>query len=255
MSKAFWADYRENFGINRPTQQLISNGLYIPGTNVDGGTAAGPGNLENAINVGGGPGGGDVIDFGTPVPVNYHETAQGPASHAHGMEYNSQVIQTLILSTEAKIVNNTMWTYTKRDTFNSDGYSEIMDPSWTLDNRSEFIVTKPLVTINTGAEEKYQSTRAYDDFFFEPVNVWDLSNPSLRGDINSYLSSAGAGGNPSSGLMLPRPSAHRLGKRSGRRCAMLPSVSLPVSPYAAASGISPMPTLSSTIQIMRRNTI
>src|SRR5208283_3466821 len=81
MSKAFWADYRENSGINRPTQQLISNGLYIPGTNIDNGTMAGPGNLENALNVGTGPGGGDTIAFGTPVQVDYHETAQGPASH------------------------------------------------------------------------------------------------------------------------------------------------------------------------------
>jgi len=194
MAKAFWADYRENFGINRPTQQLISNGLYVPGTNVDNGTMAGPGNLQNAINVGTGPGGGDVIDFGAPVPVNYHQTAQGPASHAHGMEYNSQVIQTLILSTDAKVVNNTLWTYTKRDTFNSDGYSEIVDPSWTLDNRTSLIITKPWVTVNTGLEEKYQSTRAYDDFFFEPVNVWDLSNDALRGDINSYLAAGGGGG-------------------------------------------------------------
>jgi catecholate siderophore receptor len=194
MAKAFWADYRENFGINRPTQALISDGLYVPGTNIDGGTMAGPGNLQNAINVGGGPGGGDVIAFGTPVPINYHETAQGPASHAHGMEYNSQIIQTLILSTDAKIVNNTMWTYTKRDTFNSDGYSEIVDPSWTFDNRTSLIITKPWVTLNTGLEEKYQSTRAYDDFFFEPVNVWDLSNTALRGDINSYLSKNGPGG-------------------------------------------------------------
>ena len=190
MSKAFWADYRENFGINRPTQQLISNGLYIPGTNINNGTMAGPGNLENAINVTG----SDTIDFGTPVPVDYHETAQGPASHAHGMEYNTQVIQTLILSTEAKIVNNTMFSYTKRDTFNSDGYSEIVDPSWFIDNRTSFIVVKPFVTVNTGLEEKYQSTRAYDDFFFEPVNVWDLSNRAFRSDINSYLAAIGGGG-------------------------------------------------------------
>jgi outer membrane receptor protein involved in Fe transport len=190
MSKAFWADYRENFGINRPTQQLISNGLYIPGTNVNNGTMAGPGNLENALNVNG----SDTIDYGTPVPVDYHETAQGPASHAHGMEYNAQIIQTLGISTDAKIVNNTMYSYTKRDTFNSDGYSEIIDPSWFIDNRTEFIFTKPWVTVNTGLEEKYQSTRAYDDFFFEPVNVWDLSNRALRSDINSYLALGGAGG-------------------------------------------------------------
>src|ERR1700734_2305807 len=36
---------------------------------------------------------------------------------------------------------------------------------------------------------------------------------------------------------------------------MLPSVSLPTSPYWAASGISPMTTLSSTIQITRRKVI
>src|SRR5580658_4362117 len=190
MSKAFWADYRENFGINRPTQALISDGLYVPGTNINNGTMAGPGNLENALNVTG----SDTIDFGAPVPVDYHETAQGPASHAHGMEYNSQVIQTLGLSTDAKIVNNTIWSYTKRDTFNSDGYSEIVDPSWFNDNRTEFILTKSFVTLNTGLEEKYQSTRAYDDFFFEPVNVWDLSNRALRVDLNSYLALVGPAG-------------------------------------------------------------
>jgi hypothetical protein len=190
MSKAFWADYRENFGINRPTQQLISDGLYIPGTNINNGTVAGPGNLQNALNVTG----SDTIAFGAPVPVDYHQTAQGPASHAHGMEYNSQVIQTIGLGTDAKIVNNTMFSYTKRDTFNSDGYSEIVDPSWFIDNRTEFIMTKPWVTVNTGLEEKYQSTRAYDDFFFEPVNVWDLSNPALRSDLNSYLAKIGPAG-------------------------------------------------------------
>jgi hypothetical protein len=190
MTKAFWADYRENFGINRVTQDLVSNGLYLPGTNVNNGTMATAADPQNAANVLG----SNTVDFGTPVPVDYHETAQGPASHAHGMEYNAQVIQTLIISSDAKVINNTMYSYTKRDTFNSDGYSEIVDPSWFVDNRTEFILTKPFVTINTGFEEKYQSTRAYDDFFFEPVNVWDLSSASLRSTLNSYLAKGGYGG-------------------------------------------------------------
>ena len=38
-----------------------------------------------------------------------------------------------------------------------------------------------------------------------------------------------------------------------RARAMLPSVLLPWSPYAAASGSSPMPTLSSTMTMTRRN--
>jgi len=186
-AKAFWADYRENFGINRPTQQLISNGLYVPGTNINNGTAAGPGNLENAINIEG----SNTIAFGAPVPIDYRETAQGPASHAHGQEYNAQAIQTMKVSSAFKVVNNTMFSYTKRDTFNSDGYSEIVDPCWFIDNRTEFIFTSPKLVVNTGLEEKFQSVNAYDDFFFEPVNVWDLSSKALRADLNYALASSG----------------------------------------------------------------
>jgi hypothetical protein len=188
--KAFWADYRENFGINRVTQALVSQGLYIPGTNINNGTMATAADPQNAANVEG----SNTIAFGAPIPVDYRETAQGPASHAHGMAYNAQAIQTLIISTDAKIVNSTMWSYTKRDTFNSDGYSEIIDPSITYDNRTEFILKKSNLTVNAGLEEKYQTTRAYDDFFFEPVNVWDLSEVSLRKTINSYLATGGAAG-------------------------------------------------------------
>ena len=186
-AKAFWADYRENFGIDRPTQQLISNGLYIPGTNVNNGTMAGPGNLQNATNISG----SNTIAFGAPVPVDYRETAQGPASHAHGQEYNAQAIQTMKVSSDFKVVNNTMFSYTKRDTFNSDGYSEIVDPAWFIDNRTEFIFTLPKLTINTGLELKFQSVNAYDDFFFEPVNVWDLSSKALRSDLNYALAASG----------------------------------------------------------------
>jgi catecholate siderophore receptor len=189
-TKAFWADYRENYGINRATQALISNGLYTPGTNVNDGTTAGPGNLQNALNVDT----SSTVDYGTPVPVNYHETAQGPASHAHGQEYNAQAIQTLKISSSLNIVDNTMFSYTKRDTFNSFGFSEIIDPTWFIDNRTEVILMLPKVTVNTGLEERFQSVNAFDDFFFEPVNVWDLSSTTLRSDINAYLALADKGG-------------------------------------------------------------
>jgi len=42
-----------------------------------------------------------------------------------------------------------------------------------------------------------------------------------------------------------------VGIASGTRFAMLRSVLLPWSPYAAASGSSPMPTLSMTMTIAR----
>src|SRR5271166_5823385 len=80
---------------------------------------------------------------------------------------------------------------------------------------------------------------------------------SLPGDASAHLPKAAvgcaAGSMCASGLIFPKPNTARFGKCSVRLRAMLPSVSLPTSPYAAASGIAPMPTLSSTIQVIRPN--
>jgi len=192
----FVADYRENFGINRPTQALISDGLYQSGTNVNNGTKATASDPQNAFNVGGGPGGSDVIAFGPVVPIDYRVSANGPLSHAHGQEYDLQAIQTDTVSTNFKIVDNTIYSYTKRDTYNADGYNEVDDPTVFLDNRTEFIVTLGGGEINTGLEERYQHVIDYTDFFFEPVNVWDLSTKALLSDINfqksQYFATSGA---------------------------------------------------------------
>lgn len=183
----FWADYRENFGIDRPTQALISNGLYQSGTNVNNGTAATAADPQNAANVES----NNTIDWGPVVPVDYRETAQGPASHAHGQEYNVQAVQTAKVSSDFKIVDNAIWSYTKRDTFNSDGYSEIIDPAWFADNRTEFIFSGAWGDVNAGVEERFMAVNGFDDFFFEPVNVWDLSEAYKRTTLNYALASGG----------------------------------------------------------------
>src|SRR6187551_3481702 len=58
----------------------------------------------------------------------------------------------------------------------------------------------------------------------------------------------GCGGQPSSSITFPRPSASRFGRSSPPTArATLPSVSDPSSPQSAASGSSPAPTASSTM--------
>src|ERR687892_2233372 len=58
----------------------------------------------------------------------------------------------------------------------------------------------------------------------------------------------GWGGQPSSGITFPRPSASSEGRsRPPTARATLPSVFEPSSPYEAASGNSPAPTASSTM--------
>jgi len=181
---AFVADYRENFGIDRPTQALISDGLYQSGTNINNGTKATAADPQNAANVTG----SDTIAWGPIVPVDYRETANGPLSHAHGEEFNAQAIQTVTVSPNFRIVDNTVYGYTKRDTYNSDGYNEVDDPTVFIDNRTELLFTTDKSELNTGLEERYQNVTDYTDFFFEPVNVWDLSSVGLRQDINFQAS-------------------------------------------------------------------
>ena len=189
----FDADYRENFGIDRPTEALIKDGLYQSGTNINGGTKATPTDLQNTANVGGDPSGSDIIAWGPVIPVDYRESAQGPATHSHGREFNWQAIQTFKVSPEFQIVNNTAIAYTKRDTYNSDGYNEVDDPTEFIDNRTELLFLLPKTEINAGLEERYLQDSDYADFFFEPVNVWDVSTIPLKNDINFSNSNYFAG--------------------------------------------------------------
>ncbi len=173
-AKIYVAKYSENFGIDRPTQLLIDKGLYQSGININNGAGVAPSDSQNSKYVEG----SNTIAWGPLVPVNYHWRLQGPGSQSHGHEYNAQVIQTLLLGTDSKVVNNTFFSLTDRDTFGTHYYSEIIAPTWYIENRTEFIHTFTNLhssVINTGVDVRYQHTKAYDDFFFEPADVWDLS--------------------------------------------------------------------------------
>ena len=178
-----WADYRytENWGINRVTQGLIDNGNYITGINKNNAPGA-PSDAQNSVYVLGNspdaffPGQpGNVIAFGPTVKIDRHARLLKPGDHSKGKEYNAQAIQTYTASPTFKVVNNTFWSYTERNTLSSYYYSEIIDPSWFAENRTELIFTSPKYSINTGLDLRYQRTKAYDDYFFEPANVWDLT--------------------------------------------------------------------------------
>ena len=109
------------------------------------------------------------------MTIDRHDRLLKPGDHSVGREFNAQAIQTFLISDDLKAVNNTFFSYTARNTLSSYYYSEIIDPSWFAENRTEFIWKKPRVSINAGLDIKYQRTKAYDDYFFEPANVWDLT--------------------------------------------------------------------------------
>src|SRR4051812_33606163 len=79
---------------------------------------------------------------------------------------------------------------------------------------------------------------------------WERSSsrPAAEGAVAS-------GGQPASGMTLPRPSACRVGsRRPPTACATVASVLEPWSPQSAGSGSSPAPTASSTTMKTRRDT-
>ena len=164
--------YTENWGINRVTQDLIDNGNYITGINVNNGAGNPPSDPQNSKYV---LGGGNVLALGPTVQIDRHARLLKPGNHSTGREFNGQAIQTYLASPDVKIVNNSYFSYTARNTLSSYYYMEIIDPSWFLENRTEFIVTKPFVSLNAGLDLRYQRTKAYDDYFFEPANVWDIT--------------------------------------------------------------------------------
>tara|TARA_B110000037_G_scaffold222271_2_gene296433 strand:- start:30194 stop:32512 length:2319 start_codon:yes stop_codon:yes gene_type:complete len=202
--EVLYAHYTENFGINRPAQDLIDNGNYITGVNNNPDPSLTGGDyLDDS---------GNVIDFGNDGQVpgaQYPAAAQSdpqnsrwvtagypvtnrmawgpttkvdrawrlikPGDDSDGYSINLQAIQTFTLDDESKIVSNSYFNYINRDTFSSYNYSEIIDPSWRLESRLEYQRSGEKYDLNVGAAVNYQEVTAYNHFFFEPANVWDLS--------------------------------------------------------------------------------
>jgi catecholate siderophore receptor len=207
-NEIFWANYTENFGINRPTQSLIDSGLYQTGVNANPAPAAGYPPYFDAsgkpLGFGVGPGGSTAVGVvgGTPAPSSDPQNSRWvvsgfpyvnhialgpvvqisrrsrllmPGDASNGTSYNAQTIQTVKLADDAQLVDTTFFRYVRRNTLSSYSYSEIIDPSWSLDNRTEYRLNLEHHAINTGVDLRYQSVRAYNDFFNEPANVWDLT--------------------------------------------------------------------------------
>jgi outer membrane receptor protein involved in Fe transport len=137
-------------------------------------------------------GGGNTLAVGPTVKLNRHNRLLKTGDHSQGDEYNFQAIQTLKINADLNLKNTSYWSYTKRNTLSSYYYAEIIDPSWFAENRTELIITQKNFTVNAGLDLRYQKTKAYDDYFYEPANVWDLTKDHSL--INVYNSDDFNGG-------------------------------------------------------------
>ena len=195
----FFADYTENWGINRVTQDLVDNGRYIPnrmtddeyanyvsqlgnGTGVFGGR---PG-IE-ASSVFGGAGFATIIPVASnTIPVNRRWKLAAPGDDSRGVSIFGGVDQRWELNNDVEVVNKTSFGYKDRDTFSSYHYSEYLKDNYLFENRTEIRWSSEFADggsadFNAGIRFRYDDIWSVNHFFNEPVNFWDMArDPNLR---------------------------------------------------------------------------
>ena len=206
----FVADYTENWGINRPTQQLIDDGLYIPNAQTDEEYYEYISKLGNGVSIfsGGTPGvdfasifGGagfatiSPLDTANPVKIDRSVRLLAPGDDSFGKNFWAQAVQTFTLSEDVKIENNSYYQWIDRNTFSSYNYSELLRDNWSFDNRLMLVVEKEDYDLNAGLRYRWEHVWSVNHYYNEPVNFWDLTR-SFDGTNNGRVPDAGFAGYP-----------------------------------------------------------
>jgi len=175
MAEYYNGNYTENWGVNRPTQDLFDKGLYLPNAGTDADYAA-----NYAANPPAGFGNFGAIELGAPIKIDRTWKLSAPGDDSNADVFWAQAIQEFTVSDTLKIINNTYFHYKDRETFSSYHYSELQRDNWSIENRLQFIqefepTGGPEVDLNYGVRLKYQEIWAVNHFFNEPANYFDLS--------------------------------------------------------------------------------
>jgi outer membrane receptor protein involved in Fe transport len=197
------ADYNENNGINRVTQNLIDNHKYITGT-----VAGGSDNIVGFFN---------PVVAGPTVDISSAQHIIGLEDGSYGHTEDVQAIQTLDVNDGFKIINNSLYERVDRRTFNSQEFDEVLRDNAAVENRLEFIIdtdfpigggsapktaskeakdakdgkdaakavvespkTPGLVMhneLNTGLDFRFQNNTNYQTFDVEPFDAFDITQP------------------------------------------------------------------------------
>ncbi|MDQ8187775.1 TonB-dependent receptor plug domain-containing protein [Pelagicoccus sp. SDUM812002] len=196
----FQADYTENWGINRVTQDLFDKGEYLANAQTDAEYLAYIAKLGNGDNVfGGGVAGVDfasqfgdagfatiaVPDLNNPVPVDRSWKLAAPGDDSFGRMLTGGIDQTWKLE-NFDIVNKTYFSWKDRQTFSSYHYSELLRDNYAFDNRTEFRFGTEFgesgsFDVNAGLRLRFDDIWSVNHYLNEPVNFWDMTrDPDTR---------------------------------------------------------------------------
>lgn len=153
-----WTD---NAGINRPTQNLIDNNLYITGQGVqpNGSTIPGAGAVIS-------PTGEVRIDRSTTLTdPRDRNTAETTLLHAKLQHY---------FDDDRVLVNRTYYQYLTREGINQNSFVEIIDGAHSFENRTELHLNQQTVL---GVNLRINDVLGYSQFTTEADNPIDLTGP------------------------------------------------------------------------------
>ncbi|QSR88679.1 TonB-dependent receptor [Methylacidiphilum caldifontis] len=185
--------------INRPTQQLIDNGLYFPGALSP--TLANTGIVNN-------PPASSYL--GTPVGISRRNVLLNPTDGGYGTTGLTQVIQRLSINEDFQIINNTFfWYHNDQWILHPLFYDESCRGDYEIDNRTECRLniyslpqengekSYPVIghllfshALDTGIEMHYQKNLDYNSDSFIVLNSYSLinQNPLLwNAELSKYF--------------------------------------------------------------------
>ncbi|TFE72053.1 hypothetical protein A7Q10_03830 [Methylacidiphilum caldifontis] len=192
--------------LNRPTQSLINNGLYLTGFLPPPEVTAGTENNPPANTY-----------LNSELPISRRATVKYPADIGQATFAMSQVIQRIHVSDNLDIVNNTFFWYQDQTAIRFETYeANVFKGDYEIDNRTEirtnfdsdFKNTKLTHFIDSGFEFRFQRTLDYQSEVYLG-NSWDAltENPQL---FNFLLSNNFANfglypipGSPAGGFFIP----------------------------------------------------
>lgn len=188
--------FNEPVGWNRPTQQLIDDGLYLTGEPVGGPQFLG------------------VIHPTGLVPLDPSTGLVAPSDSDYGKDYNGQLELNYVINDSVSLVNRTYYEYYwQRDREDAERWNNYIDSNvvqdrlelhidydlpfgWfaagepSVDGKEAPLEKEPGVTRNsivTGVAFKYAEVTSYEDFFNEYLNGTDLTeNPALYPITNLF---------------------------------------------------------------------
>jgi len=167
------ARYVSTTGANRPTQELIDDGLYY----------AGQASSRGIFN---------VVPVSAVVPFDRSITLVAPGDHDEGINYQAQFDTYVKLGADSWIINRDYFEYyTLQQRQFAQRYYNNVDYSYTFFDRLEYHRRKKAPTLEheftAGLSFRYMKARGYGDFFNEYLNATDLTGDATKWPITSLF--------------------------------------------------------------------